>query len=88
MPSYRDELIAAVRTLMDRQFGGDLAAMLRHYDRDGDEHFDSRELYTLLQDADVGNVLTRGRWVAGILRELDSNKDGKVSLEEFREAAK
>lgn len=86
MPTPREELISAVTDLLNRKFDGDLAHMLRFYDDDGDEKFDAKELWNLLRDANVGNFVTRNGWVAGVLAALDSDRDGKISVEEFRAA--
>lgn len=60
--------------LVERDFGGDLDAAYDHYSRlsDDDSSIDRRELEKLLEDADVGNLLTRGAWARGIIERFDA----------------
>ncbi len=46
------------------------------------------ELVNLLSDAGVGNFITRGVWAEGIIKELDRNADGAISVDEFMEVLK
>ncbi|MCK6552417.1 hypothetical protein L6R52_41700, partial [Myxococcota bacterium] len=76
------ELIDKVTRLADRRFGGDLQRMFRHY-AGQDQRISSSELTTFLTDAGVGNFLTRGAWVDGIMERLDTSHDGKLAWSEL-----
>ena len=45
------------------------------------------ELIKLLEDAGVGNWLTRGPWADGIITALDTDQDGLISSSEFERLA-
>jgi len=53
------------------------------YDADGDGKISKPELKEMLSDAGIGNWVTRGYWVDGIFDELDSDRDGKLTWEEY-----
>jgi hypothetical protein len=57
------------------------------YDRNKDGLITASELTVWLDDADVGNFLTRQMWVEGIMGRVDVNGDG-VSLAELMETLK
>lgn len=78
----RQELVDKVGKLFDERFGGDHRQAFAHYDRD-QKGIDREELLALLADAGIGSWLTRGFWADGILGELDTDKDGVISLSEF-----
>ncbi len=60
--------------------------LFNKYGQDG--HINKSQLITLLADADIGNIFTRGAWASGIIAELDKNNDGVLTIQEFLEAAK
>jgi hypothetical protein len=77
------ELKDKVGKLVAKAFQGDLKKAFDHYDADHDGAVDAGEIEKLLEDANVGNFVTRGKWVSGILAKMDTNKDGKITWSEF-----
>lgn len=78
------ELKEKVGKLVKDNFNGDLKKAFEHYDADGDNAVNADEISALLKDAGVGNAITRGFWVNGILAKLDKNEDKKVEWPEFK----
>lgn len=85
--SVEKELIEKIQGLMRSRHGGtDHAARARlfaAYDTNGDGQICRSELARLLDDAGVGNSLTRGFWVKGVIARLDQDDNETISLEEF-----
>ncbi len=81
--AQRKELAGKVAALVAARFGGDYRAAFAHYDADGDGGIGSPEVKVLLSDAGVGNVFTGWAWAAGVIEEMDADKDRKVTWEEF-----
>ena len=82
--AQKQELTDKVARLIQSRFGGDYGKAFAHYDADGDGRIDKAELGRLLEDAGIGNWLTRGAWASGIVAALDSDKDGTISGPEFQ----
>ena len=53
-----------VAALVEARFGGDYRKAFDHYDSDHDGKVSKDELMALLQDAGIGNFLTRSTWAA------------------------
>lgn len=85
MSNPKKELITKVRHLVDLQYGGDFNAAFRHYanSNSADAKVDRSELIQLLDEAGIGNSLTRGRWATGVMDEVDTDGDDKISASEF-----
>lgn len=81
------ELMDKLERLIDRRFDGDVASAFAHY-AGGDQQVSKDELRTLLGDAGVGNFITRGAWVDGIMERLDKapngNGNNRISWQEFQ----
>ena len=84
------ELKRKVGKLVREKFGGNYRKAFQHYAglKKKDGKVDAKELYQLLEDADVGNWATRGKWVSGVMEKLDKDKDGSISLQEFEAVMK
>lgn len=76
------ELTTKVQRLVERRFQGDGRAAFDHY-AGADGQVNRDELSRLLSDAGVGNFITRGAWVSGIMERVDGNGNGKISWGEF-----
>jgi EF hand domain-containing protein len=83
-----DELKRKVAALAETKFGGDYKKAFDHYDGDRDGRMTKDEIKSLLSDAGVGNMITRGAWADGILDKLDMNHDRGVSWAEFESVFK
>jgi Ca2+-binding EF-hand superfamily protein len=81
--AQKRELTDKVTRLIQDRFGGDYHRAFAHYDANGDGRVDRAELGRLLEDAGIGNWLTRGAWAGGIVAALDADKDGTISGPEF-----
>jgi Ca2+-binding EF-hand superfamily protein len=83
----QEELTHKIQGLLLRKTGNttrdSMHAMFKTYDRDRNGKIGPKELTDLLNDAGVGNGWTRGMWVDGIMKQLDTNHDGEISWEEF-----
>jgi Ca2+-binding EF-hand superfamily protein len=83
----KEELTHKIQGLLMRKTGStsreSMHTMFKSYDHDRDGRIGAGELKDLLSDAGVGNGFTRGAWVDGIIKELDTNHDGQISWEEF-----
>ena len=77
------ELKAKVSALVASKFNGDYKKGFDHYDNDKDGSISKSELVQMLEDAGVGNGLTRGAWANGIIKKLDGNGDKKIEWTEF-----
>lgn len=81
------ELKEKIKALMLRKYGDtsreSMEKMFRSYDKDRSGEIDSDELEKLLKDAEVGNGITRGMWVSGIIKKLDKDGDKSISWREF-----
>ena len=88
----QEELVAKIKSLLVSRYGDASVESMRRlfdeYDRDKDQRMESADLERLLKDASVGNALTRGVWVKGVIGALDQNADKKISWEEFIAAIK
>ena len=82
-----DEPKTKIAALVRESYGGDYRRAFAHYDSDQDG-IDAEELKQLLEDADVGNVFTRGSWVSGIIAKVDANQDGRIAWAEFEQVIK
>jgi hypothetical protein len=79
------ELATKLDALVKRRFGpGGWAAAHKSFDTDHDGKISAGELERLLEEADVGNMVTRSVWVSGVLEELDKDRDQGVSLAELQ----
>lgn len=78
------ELKAKITALVNRRYGGDYQKAFEAYDPDGDGSIDKAGLTRFLADAGVGNGLTRGAWVKGIIGKLDGNGDSKIQWTELQ----
>ena len=78
------KLAAHARAVLKRQPDREgWALVFGRYDRNGDGRLTAAELATWLEDADVGNWLTRAMWVDGIMRRVDDSGDAAISLDEL-----
>jgi hypothetical protein len=79
------ELKQKVKTLIDTKYGGDYSKAFNYYAGLGGEGglVGHEELMTMLEDAGIGNWLTRGKWADGIIEDLDTNRDKSISWDEF-----
>lgn len=84
--AQRHELEGKVAAMVSARFGGDYRAAFAHFDADGDGAISAAELKVLLADAGVGSGWTRWAWVAGVMAELDANRDRTVTWDEFAAA--
>jgi Ca2+-binding EF-hand superfamily protein len=86
------ELVDKIQKLLVKKYGDTSVESMRklfdEYDRDKDQKISPDELERLLKDADIGNGLTRGAWVKGVVSALDQNADKKIDWDEFAAAIK
>lgn len=75
------ELKGKVAALVTARFRGDRRAAFAHYAPSG--RLDRAALTRVLEDADVGNMFTRGAWTQGIMERLDVDRDGVLTWDEF-----
>ena len=90
MTNPETELVQKIERLLIDRYGNASTDSLRRafdaYDSDRDGGIGAKELERLLKDAGVGNALTRGAWVKGILNRLDVSRDGEIDWTEFTKA--
>ncbi|MGE0867573.1 MAG: EF-hand domain-containing protein [Kofleriaceae bacterium] len=88
MATEQEQLIDGIGNYLQQQFGDRSEASMRklfdRYDVDHDGKITKPELNQLLKDIDIGNTLTRGAWVRGIIDKLDTNADKAISWAEFQ----
>lgn len=84
--SKKEELIAAVTKHVKDSFDGDWKRAFDHYDADDDGGVEWGELSQLLVDSGVGSKWTLKLYLAAVFRELDRNRDGKITWTEFETA--
>lgn len=82
------ELKQKVGALVSSKFGGDFKKAFEHYDRTGDGAVTKGELVDLLEDAGVGNGITRGIWASKIIEKLDTSHDRGIQWAEFESVFK
>lgn len=84
------ELIAKVKKLITDRHGNDDAVALRNtfeaYDKNQTGRLEPDELSRVLEDAGIGNKLTRGMWVKGILSRLARERADALSWNDFASA--
>ena len=80
------ELKDKVEALVAKDFGGDYRHAFDAYDADHDGSISEDELKELLRDAGVGNAFTRAAWAGGIIAQLDTDDDVRISWAEFEAA--
>jgi Ca2+-binding EF-hand superfamily protein len=92
MSGEQEQLVEKIEALLQKKYGGTDEASMKKlfdaYDFNKDGKIDKSELHQLLKEANIGNTLTRGAWVTGIMEKLDQNADKAISWDEFKVATK
>lgn len=83
MDAQSQEVIQKVQVLVKTKFNGDFMFAFKAYDLDHNGKLGHKDVSKLLEDAGVGNWLTRGVWASGVISELDLDDDGTVSIPEL-----
>ena len=90
MSNEQEELVTKIKALLQKQYGDTTMISTRKlfdkYDVNKDGKISDKELEQLLKDAGVGNALTRGAWIKGIIGALDKNGDRQIDWGEFEAA--
>lgn len=88
--AQKKELADKVLSLVEQKYGGDWDAMFWYYaGKNGTGTLvDREELLCLLKDAGIGNWMTRNAWADGVMEEVDTTKDARISMDEFRAVVK
>jgi Ca2+-binding EF-hand superfamily protein len=88
--STQEELVTKIDKLLRKKYGNNSIQsqqrLFNSHDKDSDGKIDSTELSALLKEASVGNAITRGAWVRGIMDHMDTDHDGMISWPEYRHA--
>jgi Ca2+-binding EF-hand superfamily protein len=91
MATEQEQLVSGIANYLQQNFGDKTPDSMRklfdRYDVDHDGKITKQELGQLLKDIDVGNSLTRGAWVRGIIDKVDTNADKSISWDEFQAVA-
>ena len=77
------QLIDGIKALVRDYFGGSYRAAFDAF-AGPDGKIDPQELSKVLGQAGIGNFLTRGMWVDGVLGKVDRDGDRKISWDEFQ----
>lgn len=92
MSGEQEQLVEKIEAFLQKKYEstdeGAMRKLFDTYDANADGKIDKGELAQLLKDADIGNSLTRGTWVKGIIEKLDQNADKAISWDEFKVATK
>ena len=82
------ELKEKVTAVVNDRFGGDWTKAFNHYAaRSGNAGLvEPGDLRKLLEDANIGNGITRGKWVEGVMKKVDVSNDKAISWDEFQKA--
>ncbi len=90
MANEQAELVQKIQAELQKRYGDTSMASMRKlfdaYDRNGDQKISADELKQLLKELDIGNFATRGAWVDGITKALDSDGDKAIGWDEFSKA--
>ncbi len=90
MANEQEELVTKIKSLLQKQYGDTTMESTRKlfdkYDTNKDGKINDKELEVLLKDAGIGNGLTRGAWIKGIIGALDKNGDKQIDWSEFESA--
>jgi hypothetical protein len=81
-PAQEHELQVKLTALIVDHYGGDWQKCFDEYSTGG--LASHSQIMSLLAAAGVGNVFTRPLWSKGIIAELDTNGDGKISMDEIQ----
>lgn len=85
--SVEAELVAKFQALIRSRYDdvgpASRERLFADYDANSDGLIDAEELKAILVDAEIGNALTRGMWVKGVIARMDTDGDGHISLPEF-----
>lgn len=88
--SNERELARKIEALLMRKYGSTSSATMRmmfnEYDTSRDGKIGRQELERLLSDARVGNTITRGMWVSGVIEKMDGDGDGQITWQEYERA--
>jgi len=76
------ELKQKIGELIATRYSGNAQAAFDAYAAAG--LVDRTNLKSLLGDAGIGSAITRGAWADGILDAVDTDRDRKISWDEFR----
>jgi Ca2+-binding EF-hand superfamily protein len=91
MATDQEQLVSGIGSYLEQTYGDRSPAAMRklfdRFDSDHDGKIDKQELGQLLKSIDVGNALTRGAWVRGIIEKVDTNADKAISWDEFQAVA-
>lgn len=83
MDAQANEVITKVQKLVKEKYLGDYTKAFSAYDLDHNGKLGHKDVCKLLEDAGVGNWLTRGMWASGVISSLDLDHDGAVSPPEL-----
>lgn len=83
MDAQAKEVIDKVQNLVKTKFKGDYLAAFTTYDLDHNGHLGPKDINKILEDCGIGNWLTRGSWVSGVISALDLDHDGVISVPEL-----
>lgn len=79
----REEIVAKLTAYVSARYGGRWESAWADYcDPDGEVGLPGVTL--LMKDAGIGSGWTRGMIAREVMRVMDGNKNGKISLDEFR----
>lgn len=83
--AQKQEIKDKVTRLVDSKYGGDWTKMFTFYagQSEAPDEVERKELVVLLEDAGIGNWITRGQWADGIMEDLDTSANNKISWSEF-----
>jgi len=74
-----------MKALIKEQIGGSSRAAFDAF-AGPDGKLDPDELKDVLAQAGIGNFVTRGLWVDGVISRLDKDGDARISWPEFQAA--
>lgn len=87
MSSNERELVTKIEALLRKRYGNTTEnaqkQLFDSFDDNSDGQIDADELGSLLKAAKVGNAITRGAWVRGIMKSMDSGGDAQISWSEY-----
>lgn len=90
MSSNERELVTKIDTLLRKRYGNATNnaqhQLFTSFDKDGDGKITDGELSDLLKAAGIGNGITRGAWVRGIMDIMNTDGEPGITWDEYLSA--